>query len=181
VISTAAHRPHPRGLGDQGGRALFAQHRVLVLEPTGAAQRATELHLAREPCDQAPVVPGFLDVVARTESHGLDGAIDAAPGRHHEDRKGRIALVDLLQQVETFAARRGVAGVVHVDEHEVEVALPQRAQHSPGRGGGLDRVALGLEQQAERLDDVRLVIRDQDRGWFNRRGHGGELSRCAGR
>ena len=31
--------------------------------------------------------------------------------------------VNAVEQVEAFLARRGVAGVVQVDEHDVEVAL----------------------------------------------------------
>ena len=61
-----------------------------------------------------------------------------------------------------FLARGGVARVVQVDQRDVEVAGLDRGQHAGRRRGGLDVAALALEQQAQRLEDVGLIVRDED-------------------
>ena len=46
---------------------------------------------------------------------------------------------------------------------DVEVAAPRRAASTAaGEVGGLDLEALRLEQQPQRLQDVRLVVGDED-------------------
>jgi hypothetical protein len=94
--------------------------------------------------------------------HGFHGQVHRAPRRHHHHRNGRVDLLDLLQQVEPFGARRGVARVVQVDQHAVVVALPERGQDGGRRLDGVDQVAVRLEQQAERFEDVALVVGDEE-------------------
>ena len=72
------------------------------------------------------------------------------------------AVVDAPQQLEAFFARRGVAGVVEVDQHDVVVALPKRGHHGGRRFDQVDQVALGLEQQAQGFEHVALVVGDEE-------------------
>ena len=58
-------------------------------------------------------------------------------------------------------AGRRVARVVQVDEHGVEVARLDGGEHGGRRGGGLALESLALEQQAQRLEHVALVVGDR--------------------
>jgi len=63
-----------------------------------------------------------------------------------------------------------VPGVVEVDERQGVVAPLDRLDRRRGRFHRLGLVALVLQQEAQRLDDVGVVIGDQDAmGW--RAGH----------
>ena len=77
---------------------------VGFLESLVPAHRPPEFHLGPRGREQLVVIPGLFDVVARPAPHGFDGAGDAAPGRHHEDRQRRIERADPLHQVEPFLA-----------------------------------------------------------------------------
>ena len=68
----------------------------------------------------------------------------------------------MSDQLQPLPARGRVAGVVEVQQDRVEVVALGGSQHRGRRPGGLDGVALTLEQQAERLADIGLVVRDQD-------------------
>src|SRR5690606_34962631 len=65
---------------------------------------------------------------------------------------------------QAFLARGSVARVVEVDQRGVETTALQQRQRLGRRGGGLAGKAFGLEQQAQRLQHVRLVVRDQHAG-----------------
>ena len=61
--------------------------------------------------------------------------------------------------------RGRVARVVQVHEQGVEVLRTRAPSGSPaGEAHGLRLVAFALQQQAQRLEDVRLVVGDQDTG-----------------
>ena len=76
-----------------------------------------------------------------------------------------VGRVDAAQQVEPLLARRRVARVVQVDEHDVVVALASSAVSTArGRVDGVDLVALALEQQPQRFEHVGLVVGDEDAG-----------------
>ena len=160
------HRLHGRRLGDQLGEAGAAEQPVLLLEPRAAAERARQLDLGAQLRQQARVVPRLLDVVAGPAPHRLHRAVHAAPRGHHDDGQVGIHRLELAQEVESFTPRRGVAGVVEVHQHCVEVAGVEARQDGRGRRRGLHLEALALEQQAERLEDVFLVVGDEDaRRW----------------
>ena len=150
-----------RGLGDDLRHALAAQQRVLGLEPLPLAQRLAQFDLGPDDRQQPRVVPGLLDEVARAAPHRFDRDLDAAPRRHHDHRQRRIDPLDARQQVQAFFAGRRVARVVQVDQRDVELARLHRREHAGGRGRGLEREPLGLEQQPERLEHVRLIVGDQ--------------------
>src|SRR5690606_2916352 len=110
---------------------------------------------------QPRIVPRLLDVVARAAPHRLDRTLDRAPRRHYHDRQRRVQLLEARQQLEAFAPRRGVARIVQVDQQRIEVALLYRLQYTRRRCGRLHLVVLRLQQDAERLEDIGLVVGDQ--------------------
>jgi hypothetical protein len=73
--------------------------------------------------------------------------------------------VDAREQVEPFFSRRGVARVIEVDQDGVIVALLERLEHGGRRLDGVGLIALALDQQAQRLEDVRLIVGDQNAWW----------------
>ena len=75
-----------------------------------------------------------------------------------------VERLELGDELEALAAGRRVARVVQVEQHRVEVARCERREHRRRRAGRLDLVALALEQQAERLEDVGLIVGDEDVG-----------------
>ena len=96
--------------------------------------------------------------IASTAFSTLPHAVITTVGQRGVER------LELRDQLESLAAGGGVARVVEVEQHGVEVGGLDGREHAGGRGGGLDVVALALEQQAERLADVGLVVRDEDVG-----------------
>src|SRR6185437_5883556 len=57
-----------------------------------------------------------------------------------------------------------VSRVVHVEQHRVVVAPLERRERRGGRADRRDAEALALEQQAQGLEDVRLVVGDEHGG-----------------
>src|SRR6185437_10365186 len=66
------------------------------------------------------------------------------------------------EQVEPFAAGGRIAGVVHVEQHRVEVAALEERERRTRRAHRLDVEAGALEEQAKRLEHVGLVVGDED-------------------
>ena len=139
------HRLHRWGFGNQLRGASRTERCVFAFEALAPAQCATEFDLRVQHMEQAGVVEWFLDIVAGTTPEGGDGSLDAAPGGHDDDRQGRVELLEPLQQIETFAAAGGIAGVVHVDEGGGEVVASHRCEDSGRRHGGLEGVALAAQ------------------------------------
>ncbi len=73
-----------------------------------------------------------------------------------------VDLLDPREQVEAFLARGRVARVVQIDERGVALTGLQRRQNAGGRAGGLAFQALALEQEAQGLEDVALIVGDQN-------------------
>ena len=155
VVAQWLHSASPRA----------AQQPVLALESPGPPERAAELHLGANGGEQPVVVPGLLDEVTGAASHGLDRLLHAAPRGHHHGRQGGVQGLKLGDQLQPFAAGGGIAGVVEVEQHGIEVGGLSRGEHAGRGGGGVDRVALALQQQPQRLADVGLVVRDEHVSW----------------
>src|SRR5439155_14200319 len=107
-------------------------------------------------------------------THRLDGAVDTGPGGHHDDRRRRVEPLEPCEQVQPFRPRGRVAGVVHVDQEGVEVALVESGKDGAGGSGTLDLVALALEEELESFQDVLLIVGDEDAG--GGRAHGVKVS-----
>src|ERR1019366_921914 len=69
-----------------------------------------------------------------------------------------------LEEFESLLAAGGIARVVEVHEHEGELARLDRLEDGGGGFYGFNLVTLGLEQQAQGLKDVGLVVGNQDAG-----------------
>src|SRR6185436_10007349 len=108
------------------------------------------------------VVPRLLHVVAGAAAHGLDRALHAPPGGHHHHRKRRIEPPQGGEQVEPLAAAGGVARVVQIDQGGVEVLVLERREHARRRGRRHHGYAFALEQEPQRFQHVRLVVRRDD-------------------
>ena len=167
-LHEAEHRLHRRRLGDELRRAAGAQRLVLALEPLAAADRAAELHLRADHVEEAFVVEGLLDVVARAAAQRFDRALDAPPRGHHDDRERGVHVLEAREEVEPLGAAGGVAHVVHVHQERVEIALLDGGEHGGGGGGGLHLVALAAEEQLEGVEDVARVVGDEEPGGSGR-------------
>ena len=97
--------------------------------------------------EEAVVVEGFLDVVARAAAQRLDGALDAPPRGHHDDGERGVELREAAEEIEPLGAAGGVAHVVHVHQERVEIALADGAHYRERRERGLHIVALAPEQE----------------------------------
>src|SRR5439155_12411183 len=135
-----------------------------ALELLTATQRPTELDLGAECREQPAVVPRLLDEVARAAAHRLDRAVDRGPCGHHHDRRRHLERLEPRQEIEPFRPGRGVPGVVHVDQEGVEITSVESGEDRAGRGRRLHVVAFTLEEQFQRLEDIRLVVSHQDPG-----------------
>ena len=67
-----------------------------------------------------------------------------------------------IDELEPFLARGGVARVVEIHERDVHVLARGDVEHAGGRGGCGDVETLPLQQQLQRREDVRLVVRNED-------------------
>jgi hypothetical protein len=155
------HRPHRRRLGQDRRVAIGLQCLIGRFELMPSPEGAPQFRLRADDREQPIVVPGLLDEVARPAAHRFDGNVHRAPCRHHDDGQGLVGGVDALQQFKALLSRRGVPGVVEVHQEDVEVLHLECAQELLRRGCGIDRIAVRLQQQPQRLEDVRLIVGEQ--------------------
>jgi hypothetical protein len=150
---------HGARLGDErNAAAVVAQEPVLRLEALSSPEGLAELDLRLERREQPSVVPGLLDEIARAAPHGLDREIDASPGRHHDDGKARVDLLEAPDELEPLGAGGRIPSV---DEKDVEVLGLDGAEDG-GRGGErVDLIAVSLEEQAKSFEHVRLIVGDE--------------------
>jgi len=161
------HRAHRRRLGNQHRPPVGLQRSILRFELLLTPQRAGELDLRPDDREEARVLPRLLHEIARAAAHRLDRDLHAAPRRHDDDRQRGIMRAQLREQIEPFLTRGRVARVVQVHQHRVELVAVDRLENRGRRSGRLHPVPLALQEQAERLQDVRLIVRDQHtrNGW----------------
>jgi hypothetical protein len=141
--------------------ARIGERLVCGFELAATPDRAAELGLGTNDRQQAFVLPRLLDEVSCSPAHGLDRDVHGAPRRQDHHRQRFVGGVDALQQIEALGARSGVARVVEVHQDDVVVLQLQRPQQLLRRRGGVDDVALGLQQQPQRLDDVGLIVGEE--------------------
>ena len=67
--------------------------------------------------------------------------------------------VELIDEGDALLARRGVARVVEVDERDIDVLARGDVQHARRRCRRRDVESLALQQELQRRENVRLVIR----------------------
>ena len=149
--------PQMSTLASEGPTLAISSSTGFISVPFGPA----ELHLRRQRRQQPVVVPRLLNVVARASSHRFDGTVNAPPAGHDNDGQVRILASDVPQQVQPLAPRRGVAGVVEVHQHAVEVTGSDRRNNGFRRIGGQHLEARVLQQNTQRFNDVRLIVGHQ--------------------
>jgi hypothetical protein len=149
-------------------RALNATRLVEIatFERDLTAPRAAGIDFGPQDRDELVVVPGLLHEVAHAAPHGFDRDVDRTPSGHHDDRELAVESLDARQQIDSLAARRRIAGVVQVHQQQIERARGDCRERSLRRPHGVDVNAFALEQQAQRVDQVRLVVGDQD-SWLD--------------
>ena len=72
--------------------------------------------------------------------------------------------LDAVEQLEPFLPGSGVAGVVEVHQHDVEVARFDGVDGGGGRVHALGLVAFAFDQEAERFENIGLIVGDENRG-----------------
>ena len=83
-------------------------------------------------------------------------------------RQVRVERAGTPHELQAFAGRRGVAGVIQVGQQQLVRPLPQMIEDG---GGGGDEVGVevgALQQEAQGLEHIRLVVRHENTG-----SHGG--------
>ena len=139
------HRLHGCGLGDEFRTALRLEEAILGRQTLRLLKRAMQFDLRAQNGEQAFVLPGLLNEVARAAPHRFDRQLDVAPRGHDDDRQIAVERHNLRKQIEAFLAGRGVARVVEIDQQRVIGIQVQRLADLRGRSGLLDAIALGIE------------------------------------
>ncbi len=132
------HGLHGRCGGDEFRTAFGAQQARFGFQLLRPLQGAMQFDLGAQDCEQAFVLPRLLDEIAGAATHGFDGQPNIAPGRHHDHRHAAVESHDFREQVETFLAGGGVAGVIQVDEHGIVELGGQRFANGCGRLCSID-------------------------------------------
>jgi hypothetical protein len=81
-----------------------------------------------------------------TSSHRFHGDLDASPRGHADNRKLAVDGPDPRDEIESLRAGGRVPLVVQVDQRDVARGRGDGRKGVPGRGDGIDPVALWLEQ-----------------------------------
>ena len=125
------HRLHGLRLGNQRRNALGAQQAVLGFQAQAAADGVAQIDLRLDDGQQPLVLPGLLHEIARAAAHRFHRQAHRGPGRHHDHRQHRIDGLNARKQIQPFLPRRGVARVVQVHDHDVEIARFERRDRRP--------------------------------------------------
>ena len=164
-------RPHRRRLRDHrtGRRVSWRRIRFSASRRCPCRSARPSAIWVRSVAIRRGVVPRLLDEVARAAAHRLDGEVDGAPRRHDDDGQRRVDLLDPAEQIEPLLRRTSCrARSSGPSGRRRTRPRSSAARSAAGEDDGLALEALALEQQAQRLEDVRLVVRDEDRGAVER-------------
>jgi hypothetical protein len=169
------HRLHRRRLGNELALLVALEDLVLAAQARVLPPAVGQCQLVAQHAEQAAVVPGLLDEVAGTGLHGLHHQLDAAPGGHGHDGQLGVQRAQLRDQVDALLPGGGVARVVEVDQRKRRSVLLHGRQCF-GRTARADGgPAFRLQQQAQGIEDVALVVGDENGGI---RAHGRHSSRA---
>ena len=126
--------------------------------------RSPERQRHREGAEQLLVLPGLEDEVRGPLAARPHRQVDVAVGRDRYDHCVRVRLAHPLQPAQALFPVHRVLREIHVEEDRVEALLPHGRRGPLRVGEGEDGVALALEQELEREEDVGIVVDDQDSG-----------------
>jgi hypothetical protein len=139
---------------------------VAMNQPFRTLQRAVKLDLGPQNRKQPLVLPRLLNKIARASAHGLDRQVHVAPCGHHNDRERAVHRHNIGKQSQPFLSGGGVTRVVQVDQYRVVGRARKRVARELRGANDVNLVALRLEQQFNRFQDVLLVVGRQDAGGF---------------
>ena len=130
---------------------LLAKRLVLAPQPVGLGRAVDEI-------DQPLGLERLLDEVDRPFPHRGDRRVEIAVAGDHQHRDRRIAALDLLQQLQPVEPR---ALQPDVEQHHRRPPLLDRLERLRAVGGGANRIALVLQDPADQLADVGLIVHHQ--------------------
>src|SRR5260221_2920630 len=142
--------------------AVTAQEAILGFQAPALAKRPSQFDGRPERSYESGILPRLLYEVARTEAHGLHGEVDTPPCRHHHDGQEIVVGTQALEEIEAFRPRGRIAGVIEIDEHDVEDARANGAVDGRGRRGLLNGEAFVLQEETECLHHVGLIVSDEN-------------------
>ncbi|MGC4084335.1 MAG: hypothetical protein QM736_20045 [Vicinamibacterales bacterium] len=166
---TCRHLPHQRLDGHQGGAAAddaLEAVGLCLIGPEGLDLAPETGGLERLVDHQSDLVEieRLVGVVIRAVLHRLDGRLDAGEGGQQDDQHVRVALFQLLENLEAVAVRQFV-----VEEDQVHPFLTA-GNRGRGRIGLDDSVALLRKPILQRPANQLLVV-DNENGGGGHAGH----------
>ena len=173
--SIVRHRRRQQRALDQPRVLVLARHAARRGGATPGRPRSSRLTTSTSVASSH----GFCTKLLRAAAHRFDGGVDAAPAGHDDDRQRRVVRAHAIEQIEAFAARRRVARVVQIHQQQVVrlVDARGRARRPTELTRSVSKPA-SVEQQAQRLQDVGLVVGDEDaRAWTRRRSASSRMPR----
>jgi hypothetical protein len=142
---------HRRALSDHLVSAALLAQRLELLDGVFQRERVPQR-------DQQPIpTDGLFQEIARPQAGGLHGRLDGPVPRHHQHRKARARLEQLLEDGEPVHVRQ-----LDVQEHGVDRPCERNLQPELPGPGQLGVVARQLQRLAEREEDVLLVVDEED-------------------
>ena len=115
-----------------------------------------------EIAEKPVVVPRFRNKIAGATLHRFDREINRRPCRHDHDWQRVIERLDTRNHLEPFLPGSCVARVIQIHDQECVIALLQRLKYSGERSDRVGLMSLALEQNAQRLQHIVLVVGDQN-------------------
>ncbi len=140
---------HHRTLGDDGGAPLVRLSGLRCC-------RERNLERLRDLVQQHLAVERLGQIAEQSALRGVDRIGNGAVCRQHDDRQGRDAPVDMLEQGHAIHALHA-----HIRDHEVR---PGNVQAVDGGLGAICRIHLETgrcQPHGQQLQQVRIVVNDQ--------------------
>ncbi len=117
-------------------------------------------HPAADDAPDLVDVDGLGDVVEGAELHGRDRGLDGGVGGHHDDSGLGAQTLDAFERLDAVHARHAQ---VHDDEIVEAGAEPLHGRRAVG--GGVDLVAVALEDRSQEFQHAGLVVDDEYVEW----------------
>ena len=130
---------------------LLAKSCILAPQPVGLGRAVDEV-------EQPLGLERLFDEVDRAFADRGDGGVEIAVARDHQHRQGRVAALDLLQQLQPVEPR---ALQPDVEQHQRRAPVLDRVERRRAVGGRAHRIALVLEHAADELANVGFVVDHQ--------------------
>jgi hypothetical protein len=109
-----------------------------------------------DPCDELRQLERLRDVVVSAELESDDDVVELAARGEHDDRHTALA-ADLAADLEAVERRQH-----HIEDDEVECALPEAEERVPSVAAGGDAVPGLFEPERRDLADGRVVFDEKD-------------------